>query len=89
LTLINVLKEPPEDPEVIAVRKQFVAGRIVRQLLEQAPVHVYAKWRWNANGRWWKPPASSGSNVEAVDWGPSQPNLVVTPKALTVLSAVP
>ena len=24
---------------------------------------------WRADGRWWKPPGSKGSNVEAVDWG--------------------
>ena len=39
--------------------------------------------RWNANGRWWKPPDRPGSNVEAVDWGPSQASLMVTLKALS------
>jgi len=42
--------------------------------------------RWNANGRWWKPPNASGSNVEAADWGPGRPNLLITLKALTVLN---
>jgi hypothetical protein len=43
--------------------------------------------RWNANGRWWKPPGRSGTGVEAADWGSSQPNELVTLKALTVLAA--
>jgi hypothetical protein len=43
--------------------------------------------RWNANGRWWKPPGRSGSNVEAVDWGPSQPSMLITLKGLTVLAS--
>jgi len=43
--------------------------------------------RWNANGRWWKPPGQSGSNIEAADWGSSQPSTLVTLKALSVLAA--
>jgi hypothetical protein len=43
--------------------------------------------RWDANGRWWKRPGASGSNVEAADWGPSRPSPMVTLKALTVLAA--
>jgi hypothetical protein len=42
--------------------------------------------RWNANGRWWKPPGQSGSNVEAADWGSSQPSVLVTLKALTAFA---
>jgi len=43
--------------------------------------------RWNANGRWWRPPGQNGSNVEAVDWGSSRPSAFVTLKALTVLAS--
>lgn len=42
--------------------------------------------RWNANGRWWKPPGRWGSNVESADWGSSQPSVLITLKALTVCS---
>src|SRR5262249_3293635 len=44
-----------------------------------------ADGRWNATGRWWRPPGSPGANVEAVDWGPSQQHLLVTLNALRVL----
>jgi hypothetical protein len=42
--------------------------------------------RWQAGGRWWRPPGSTGSNVEVVDWGrgPSEP---ITLNALRVLRA--
>jgi hypothetical protein len=44
--------------------------------------------RWRADGRrYWRPPASAGSNVEAVDWGRSGPNEMVTLNALRVLGA--
>ena len=44
--------------------------------------------RWNADGRrYWRPPGSAGSNVEAVDWGPSHPSEFVTLNALRVLRA--
>jgi len=44
--------------------------------------------RWRADGRrYWRPPGSQGSNVEAVDWGRSGPNEMVTLNALRVLRA--
>jgi hypothetical protein len=42
--------------------------------------------RWRADGRWWKPPGSKGSNVEVVDWGEG-PSELVTLNALRVLKA--
>jgi hypothetical protein len=42
--------------------------------------------RWRPGGRWWRSPASSGSNVEVVDWG-SGPNEMLTLNALRVLRA--
>jgi hypothetical protein len=42
--------------------------------------------RWSANGRWWKQPGMSGSNVEVADWGPSRPNVLITLKALQALA---
>ena len=43
--------------------------------------------RWRANGNWWRPPGSSGSNVEVVDWGRAGPSEMVTLNALRVLRA--
>jgi hypothetical protein len=43
--------------------------------------------RWNANGSWWRPPGSNGSNVEIVDWGRGRPSEMVTLNALRVLRA--
>jgi hypothetical protein len=40
--------------------------------------------RWRAGGRWWRPPGSSGANVDVVDWG-SGPSELVTLNALRVL----
>ncbi|MEO5575434.1 MAG: hypothetical protein ABIR67_13800, partial [Gaiellaceae bacterium] len=45
-----------------------------------------ADGRWRTAGRWWRPPGSPGSNVEAVDWGTS-PSELVTLNALRVLRA--
>ena len=42
--------------------------------------------RWQAGGRWWKPPGAQGSNVEVVDWGRG-PSELVTLNALRVLRA--
>jgi hypothetical protein len=42
--------------------------------------------RWRAGSRWWRPPGSSGANVEVVDWG-SGPNELLTLHALRVLQA--
>ena len=46
-----------------------------------------ADGRWQSGGRWWKPPDSSGSNVEVVDWGRSGPSEMITLNALRVLRA--
>lgn len=43
--------------------------------------------RWAAGGRHWRPPGSSGANVEVVDWGRRGPNPFVTLNALRVLRA--
>jgi hypothetical protein len=43
--------------------------------------------RWRAEGYWWKPPGSGGSNVEVVDWGRRGPNEWVTLRALRVLKS--
>lgn len=42
--------------------------------------------RWQAGGRWWRPPDANGSNVEVVDWGrgPSEP---ITLNGLRVFQA--
>jgi hypothetical protein len=42
---------------------------------------------WTAAKPWWRPPGSSGSNVEVVDWGRRGPNELVTLDALRVLRA--
>jgi hypothetical protein len=42
--------------------------------------------RWHAKGYWWKPPGST-ITPEAVDWGRSGPNQMVTLTALRVLRA--
>ena len=42
---------------------------------------------WRAEGHWWKPPGSTGSNVEVVDWGRRGANEWVTLRALRVLKA--
>lgn len=39
--------------------------------------------RWHAARRWWRPPGSGGSGVEAVDWG-DVPHQMVTLNALRV-----
>jgi hypothetical protein len=41
---------------------------------------------WHAEGKWWKRPASNGSNVEAVDWGDAADELL-TERAKSVLEA--
>ena len=52
-------------------------------LLEQ---RMLPDGRWRPGGRWWKPPGSKGSNVEAVDWG-SGPGELLTLHSLRVLRA--
>jgi hypothetical protein len=42
---------------------------------------------WHPEGYHWKPPGSSGSNVEVVDWGRRGPNEMLTLNALRVLRA--
>jgi hypothetical protein len=42
---------------------------------------------WHAGPPWWRPPGSSGSNVEVVDWGRRGPHELVTLNALRVLRA--
>jgi hypothetical protein len=42
--------------------------------------------RWQAGGRWWKPPPSS-ITPEVVDWGRAGPNEMITLNALRVLQA--
>ena len=54
------------------------------ELLEQQRL---ADGSWRAGGRWWRPPGSNGSNVEAVDWGRTGQNEMVTLNALRVLHA--
>jgi hypothetical protein len=41
--------------------------------------------RWQTAASWWRPPGSSGSNVEVVDWGRRGPNQMVTLGALRIL----
>jgi hypothetical protein len=67
------------------------AGRIDDPRTADALAELQAKrlpdGRWRAGGSWWRPPGSSGSNVETVDWGRSGPNPFVTLRALRVLKA--
>jgi hypothetical protein len=42
--------------------------------------------RWAVEGRWWRPPGSATA-VEAVDWGRSGPNEMITLNALRILRA--
>jgi len=55
------------------------------ELLEQKRLPT---GRWRSGGRWWKPPGSTGSNVEVVDWGRTGPNEMITLNALRVLKTV-
>jgi hypothetical protein len=41
---------------------------------------------WRCEGKWWKPPGSRGSNVEAVDWGSAAEQLL-TERVQSVLRA--
>jgi len=41
---------------------------------------------WHAGSKWWRPPGSSGSNVECVDWG-DVAHQMVTLNALRILGA--
>jgi hypothetical protein len=43
--------------------------------------------RWKPGGYYWRPPGKSRSNVEVVDWGRGEPNLMITLNALRVLKA--
>ena len=43
--------------------------------------------RWKPGGYYWRPPGKSGSNVEVVNWGRGEPNLMITLNALRVLKA--
>jgi hypothetical protein len=52
-------------------------------LLEE---HRRADGTWRTQGRWWKKPGSSGSNVEVVDWGDTA-NELLTEQAVGVLRA--
>jgi hypothetical protein len=42
--------------------------------------------RWAVEGRWWNPPGSAAA-AEAVDWGRSGPNEMITLNALRILRA--
>jgi hypothetical protein len=42
---------------------------------------------WHKGPAWWRPPGSSGSNVEVVDWGRRGPSEMTTLNALCVLKA--
>ena len=41
--------------------------------------------RWKPDAAWWRPPGTSGSSPEVVDWGRSGPNEMITLNALRVL----
>jgi hypothetical protein len=41
---------------------------------------------WRTQGRWWKKPGSSGSNVEVVDWGDAA-SVLLTEQGEGVLQA--
>jgi hypothetical protein len=42
---------------------------------------------WGPEGYWWRPPGKPGYMQEAVDWGLSGPNEMITLNALRVLAA--
>jgi hypothetical protein len=42
---------------------------------------------WQSGGRWWRPPGSTGANVDVVDWGGRGPSEPLTLSALRVLKA--
>lgn len=46
-----------------------------------------ADGRWRPRGYWWKPPGSSGSGVDVVDWGRAGPKEMITLNSLRVLEA--
>jgi len=42
---------------------------------------------WHARRAWWRSPGTTGSNVEAIDWGRRGPSQMLTLNALRVLRA--
>jgi hypothetical protein len=68
-------------------RAGYLSDPRVDEALDLVASRQRSDGRWNANGRWWKPPGRPGSNVEAADWGSSQPSALITLKALTVLTS--
>ena len=44
--------------------------------------------RWQPGAYWWKPPGVPHGPAEAVDWGRSAPNEMITLNALRILRAI-
>jgi hypothetical protein len=42
---------------------------------------------WRCEGRWWKPPGSKGSGIEAVDWGDAADELLTEQARQTLQAA--
>ena len=67
------------------------AGMLGDPRTQEALDHVESKrlpdGRWRPGGYYWYRPGSKPSNVEAVDWGRSGPNEMITLNALRVLKA--
>ena len=71
---------------VVLARMGLVGDPRATDALELLESRRLPDGRWQAGGRWWRPPGSKGSNVEVVDWGRG-PNEMVTLNALRVLRA--
>ena len=74
---------------VVLARMGRAADPRAREAVELLEQKRLPTGRWRSGGRWWKPPGSTGSNVEVVDWGRTGPNEMITLNALRVLKTVP
>jgi hypothetical protein len=71
---------------VVLARMGLAGDPRAADAIELLEAKQHPDGRWQAGGRWWRPPGSKGSNVEVVDWG-CGPNELLTLNALRVLAA--
>ena len=71
---------------LILARAGYVRDRRAEEALDLLVGLRRPDGRWQAGGRWWRPPGSAGANVEVVDWGRG-PSPMLTLNALRILRA--
>jgi hypothetical protein len=69
---------------VVLARMGLATDPRARDALDLLEERRLPDGRWRVGGKWWKSPGSSGSNIEAVDWG-SGPSELLTLHALRIL----